>query len=268
MAKLYNTVNNANLITALAATPVAGDEVLLTRAGPVYTSGLTMGVDLLRFHVGPQYTGNFSSPVVTQANRTATGKIQYYGAGQIFNLNAAAGTIHEYEFAPAAGASGETTNGTITTLIMGGGVQRIADTVDVNAVLMTGGNLFLTATATHVSNSAVVSGGRLITERPLNAIDILSGAAAEMIETSVVAIAPSGAINIDGGTLVYAGSSPSGVLSLNKGTLDFSRLTKDITLAAGSRALPGTTVIKPKAGIVITYPSGFDVGQGPTYVNS
>jgi hypothetical protein len=269
MAKYYNATNNLNLNTALGGPTLAnGDEVLLTHPGPVYTGGLTMGVDLLRFHVGPQYTGNFSSPIVTQANRSATGKIQYYGRGQIFNLNLAGGTAHEFEFAPSANASGETTNGTITTLVMSGGVQRIADTVDCNAVLQTGGDLFLTATATHVTNSAIVSGGRLYTERPCNALDVLSGAVAELIETSVVAIAPSGAINIDGGTLIYAGSSPSGVLTVAKGTLDFSKLKKDITLAAGSRALPSSTIIEPKAGVVVTYPSGFNVGQGPTYVKS
>lgn len=241
MANVFNTVDSADLTTALGGVPAAGSDVIINKFASQFATGMDLSAnDLLSFRITRGFTGLFTTDAILQVNQAGAGKIINEGGSKTVRVKAAsgAGVLAYIENNPAAGGEMYVGQGTITTAICKGGYLEFSDLSIVTNAYITGGTMYMPYCSTALTG-LYVRGGSVLLKRDVGTLTVAAGTCT----IDDLRVTPT-TINLEpGGTLKLKECGDIGTLNASGGTIDFTDLTRPITIST-TNIEPGVRLIK------------------------
>lgn len=240
MANVFNTVDNVDLATALGGVPAAGSDVYINKYATQFSTGMDLSAnDLNSFRITEGFTGLFAADAVLLVNNGGAGKIINEGASKEVRIKAAsgAGVLYYVENNPKSGGSLFIGQGTVTIAITKAGYASYSDVAIVTNAYTTGGSTTFEYCSTALTG-LYIRGGSVLLKRDVGVLSVLNGSCT--INDSRVSPTT---VNLEsGGTLNLAECGDIGTLNASGGVLDFTKLTRPITI--------GTTNIEPNVKFI------------------
>lgn len=249
MASKYNSVQDQNLTTSIGGAPAATDDVYIDKWALTYTAGTDLSaVSLASFTNQPESQCVFSGPGELTLKAT-TGIVTNAGRGERFELrsNSPATVVQTVVLKPQSPACvHQLKQVQVSTLVCVSGTTIVTDTVNMAAGLVFGGTVWVMpdATATYpITGSLSVWGGSVRLGRDLPDLTVHGGS----VEINDTAVSPAN-VTVNGGTLRLSACGNIGTLNGNAGTLDWTGLSRAVTIAVANWR-PGLTILKSRQGV-------------------
>lgn len=281
MTAYYNKdrVDDGKLLKSLGEPTLAdGDEIYLLESNDTYDDATDLNlasIDFLTIHMLPGWTGNMGNPdgsgagaLICEANRTATGRIMCHWGGRFIGLQGGGGKVLNYIEVRAQRGDARVLLRDWTTvsqaLVERGHLSVLGD-VDVDTLRVNGGSARLYKSA-NVTATVEVAAGELVIEREVQTLDCIGGVTIK--REDAYALGGSGSVKVRNGATLRVEGIASLSTSLEVyagGTLDLRALTRPLNLGSTTvRMHAGSLYIPPANQALVTLPSTWRVGSGPT----
>lgn len=251
MAFVYAGSTNTNLSTALGSLS-AGDIVTLADGAAAYTAGLDLsGVELDTLNVRPSFSGTLGAPgasvIVDLAGTTSyAGDLIYEGTGS-FAYFAANTTIARAQILRTGQTGVFLTDGEVSLLETVSGLVSVNDQCDVPVLRNAGASVTIDEYSGQAVDTADLLGGSATISRNIGTATVAQNARLTHVGSASTATTLNvyGYCRVANGTITNLNAYPGS-------TIDFSGLRAGLTIT-NSTVWPGVNIIRPPAGVAITY---------------